>query len=590
LTNFRAVLSYAGWAYSYLTTATSALELARQILQTFLSQTQGGSSHQSPKTMAILDTAKFETFISTFESFSADLLSLLQGGDVSLYSFVSRARSAAVSFEGIVDAVGSQNPSALDLGSWMEEFQTLCNPGDTLGTDLQTALTAYTEMFVEVGVGEGTQPGTGMHLTWPNQGEYASDTALWDQVLFNNENYVTQITPNFNTFLEWFLTSSTPSGGADSVCGKGATLPDTASDNAAENSNAGGNGGGNDNNAGGNSEGNAAENSNAGGNSAEAAGSGLIVEDSFSVDDATGLFTVDATIKPEVSQMLVEYGIDLSTPLKPVLEEKGYEPQDDEYLILLGGDVAGTYDGSDFTAAWDQNFYFLNITGTNTFEALYVFDQGDGSKKIPAMYFPEENREDVANLQFLDYLFFDFDYWVEQGARFSFLKFSVDEAVGRINDNLSLFISNEAGVFAEQPRAAGGMMIPLIYIDAYIQGRKLNTLPGGFNQTVISWSEELDYNILTTPTDNIFNVITDADAVVLNMYAFNHGDATVEPDVRYYDVRRDRGAKPFSLGTSASASGGGAGTLEGTASSTAMSVKAGFGLLTGLVCFFFGLF
>ena len=68
----------------------------------------------------------------------------------------------------------------------------------------------------------------------------------------------------------------------------------------------------------------------------------------------------------------------------------------------------------------------------------------------------------MANLQFLDYLFFDFDFWIEKGARFSFLKFSEDEAEGRVNDNLSLFISNAAGVFAEQPRSAGGLMIPLV--------------------------------------------------------------------------------------------------------------------------------
>ena len=61
-------------------------------------------------------------------------------------------------------------------------------------------------------------------------------------------------------------------------------------------------------------------------------------------------------------------------------------------------------------------------------------------------------------------------------------QFSVDEAEGRINNNLALYTANKAGTFSEQPRAAGGLLIPLIYIDAYIQGRKLDTLPGGFNQ------------------------------------------------------------------------------------------------------------
>jgi len=302
------------------------------------------------------------------------------------------------------------------------------------------------------------------------------------------------------------------------------------------------------------------------------------------------MFEIRATISPDVSQMLVEYGIDLSTPLKPVLEEKGYEPQDDEYLYLLGGDVAGTYTGATYEANWDQNFYFLNISGTNQFEAIYVFDQGDGSRKIPAMYFPEENREDVANLQFLDYLFFDFDGWIERGARFSFLKFSVDEAVGRINDNLSLFISNSAGVFAEQRREEGGLLIPLVYIDALIQGRRLNTLPGGFNQTVISWSENLDYNILTTPYDNIFNVIPSTDAVVVNMYAYNHGDPDQEPEVRRYDVRRDRGALAGSLQLDPEAdTPPPPGPVESSSSSTSACMTAAVSLVAGLGVLLFGL-
>jgi len=493
-----------GWAYSYLETAETALQLAEQILTSFISQTQGGSSHQSPKTMAILDTKKFSVFIEAFENFSDDLLDLLKGGDVSLHSFVSRARASAVSFEGIVDAVGSTNPSGLDIGSWLEQFKTLCSPGEPLQSDLDTAISTYRDMFVDEAVGPGTSAGTGMHITWPNQGEYTSNTALWNRVLFNNANYVTQITPNFKAFLQWFLPSgSQAAGDGTSVCGIGAEAPSDLVAAAPEGA--------------------------------------LIIMGQAAPDAATRTYDLQATISVDVSQMLVEYGIDLSTPLKPVLEDKGYVPKDDEYLYLQGGNVAGTYDGSEFSAAWDQNFYFLNITGSSTFEALYVFDQGDGSKRIPAMYFPEENREDVANLQFLDYLFFDFDHWIEKGARFSFLTFSVDEAVGRVNDNLSLFISNEAGVFAEQPRAKGGLMIPLVYIDAFIQGRKLNTLPGGFNQTVISWSEDLDYNILTTPYENIFDVIPSTDAVVVNMYAYNHGDPTAEPDVKYYDVQRKRG-------------------------------------------------
>jgi len=539
-----------GWAYAYLTQAPDALTLAKEILTTFLAQTQGGSSHQSPKTMAILDTDKFSTFITSFESFASDILSLLQRQDADLHTAVARARSQSVAFEGIVDAVGSQNPSGLDIGSWLYNFQTLCSPGGDLQVDLETAISTYQDMFVDEGVGPGTSAGTGMHITWPNAGEFNANRALWNQVLFNNANYVTQITPNFKSFLQWYLVSNSPNNpNQDTICGSANAPP---ADDVAN-----------------------------------ADPGALILVDSGGINAQTNTFEIRATIAQEVTQMLVEYSLDLSTPIQQVLIDKGYTPEEGEYLYLLGGDVAGSYTGARFSADWDQNFYFLNITSSGTFDALYVFDQGDGSRKIPAMYFPEANKEDVANLQFLDYLFFDFDHWIQQGARFSFLKFSVDEADGRINDNLSLFISNEAGVFAEQPRSAQGYIIPLIYVDALLQGKNINTLPGGFNQTVVPWGENIDYNILTTPVANVFNVIPDLDAVMVNMYAYNHGDPSAEPDNRYYDVRRERGnAGGFQVQPDSTETG----PAELENSSASALLTTGLGLFAGIGMFLLGLF
>ena len=169
-------------------------------------------------------------FIGYLESFATDLLSTLKAGDVSLHTFVSRARSSAVAFEGIVDVVGTTNPSGLDLGSFLDEFKAICNPGGSLGVDLDDAIEAYNSMFVEVGMGAGTSPGTGMHITWPNQAEYAANKALWQQVLFQNDNYVTDIIPEFRKFLEWFLPSATPSGDSSTICGASGVPPEEPSD------------------------------------------------------------------------------------------------------------------------------------------------------------------------------------------------------------------------------------------------------------------------------------------------------------------------------------------------------------------------
>ena len=154
-------LSNKGWAYSKLSSAGGAIALAGQILTNFLTETQGGSSHQAPKTLAIVDTALFETFVAALENFSANLLSQLQGGDVSLHSYVSRSRATSVSFESVVDATGSTSPSGLDIGSWLETFKGLCNPGELLLVDLDNAINAYNSMFYMRGVGPGTTQGTG---------------------------------------------------------------------------------------------------------------------------------------------------------------------------------------------------------------------------------------------------------------------------------------------------------------------------------------------------------------------------------------------------------------------------------------------
>jgi hypothetical protein len=524
---------FSGWAYTTLTNADSALALANDILTQFLGQTRGGASHQTPKTLAIVDLAKFQTFITAWEAFMDAMLTQMPG-DKSLHTFTSRARSSAVAFEGIVDTVGTQNPSALDIGDFMAKLQTLCTPGGDVGTTLLAAQQAYEVMMVNQGNGPRTAAGTGMHITWPNQAEYSSNTALWTQVLFTNSNYKTHIVPKYRAFLEYFLPAGSQGGGGGngSVCGMGAIPTAAQSVNNPD---------------------------------------GLIHEDEFE-EVGDGTFTIETIISADVSQMICEYGVDLTTPLGPFLEENGYVPRDDEYLFLMGGDVAGTYDGATFTADWDGNFYFLNISGVEQFEALYVFDQGDGSKKIPTIYFPEETREEVSELGLLDYLFFNFTYWIEKGAKFSFMQFSTDEAEGRVNDNLVLYAATESGgVFTEVPRTARGIITPLVYVDAFIQGYDIGTLPGGFNQTLIDWSEEIEYNILTTPPQNIFTQIPDADAVIMNVYAYNHNDPDAEVEKLTYDVIRPE-------------KGGGIGIDDGDAASIngsgAASLSMGMGLIT----------
>jgi len=554
-----------GWAYQALTNGPTALDLSQDILNTYLKDKQGRSAHQTPKTMSIIDTTKFGIFVAAWEDLFTKILAKLEAGDASLFAFVSRARANCIAFEGVADTVGSQNPSSVDIGSFLVQFETMCHPGDVVGVALKTATDAYNAMFVGRGVGEGTAAGTGMHITWPQRKEYESSPAMWTQVLFSNYNYMTAMTPNYRAFLQWLLATDHAAttnaialgkqgAATDSVCVLGAAPQLETTQQAAS-------------------------------------PDSLILTDSGARNDVG--YTVDAEIAEVVSQVMVEYGLDLTTPLKKLLVEKEYRPYDEDYLYLMGGDVSGAYTGSHFTATWDETFYFFNISkpGINepVFEAMYVFDQSDGSKRVPAMYFDQSLREEVANLQFLDYLFFDFDYWTAHGAKFSFLQFSVDQTAPKtiqksspIHDNLALFVSTTSGAFAElPPDETGGFLIPLIYVDAHIQGKKIDTLPGGFNMTVLSWNTDpaqRDFTLLQTTAENVMEVIPDSDAVVVNMYAYDFKASEDTVDTRYYDViRRDKTAdwdRHKETG----------GYMRGSSSAAAASMPWGLALLVVGVC------
>ncbi|CAB9515049.1 peptidase C11, clostripain [Seminavis robusta] len=492
-----------GWAYQYLNNAPNALTLAQEVVSTFLGQTQG-RAHQAPKTLAILDLQKFFTFLEAFEDFMGLFLPALQAGDVTLHTSAARSRTSAVSYEGTLDSLGARQPTSMDIGSWMAFLAHLCNPVGELGTSFQMAQSAYTDMFVTSGNGPGTAVGTGMHVLWPQQHVYNAQKATFDVILFGSSTYSTLAAPNFRAFLQWFLANPNPG----TQCS-------------------------------------------------------LIYDDTGTLNLGTNQFEVTAEIGPEVDDVTVEYAIDLSTPLKPLLESRGLTPNSDEYLYLKGGDLKGVFQGSTFSTSWDQNFYFLNVSfndqlealnagvndgsevskriqdfsDTAQFEALYVVDVGDGARRIPVMYFPEDKREAASKLGFVDYLLFDADYWFGLGAVYSYLVFSVNETVGRINDNLALYI-NDGNTYFEQPRENGGVLMPLVQIDAYIQERNLTLLPGGFNQTIIEWTTELNYNILTTNTSQVVNLIPSADAVTVNVYASDFGDPNREREVRNYDVYR----------------------------------------------------
>jgi hypothetical protein len=153
--------------------------MSRNLHTNFLEQLQGQEDHQTPKTMAIVDTQAYLVFLGAWEALSSEF-NLRLASDADFVTFLRRARSSSLAFMGVYDGGDSKNSSALDIGSFMSTFETFCapDPDNDLASLLEDAEAAYTDMFMEQGVGEGTPPATGMHINWPTRRVY-QDILEW---------------------------------------------------------------------------------------------------------------------------------------------------------------------------------------------------------------------------------------------------------------------------------------------------------------------------------------------------------------------------------------------------------------------------
>jgi len=528
-----------GWAYNTLTSVSgSALDLATDIINEFVDQTQG-RNHLTPKILSVISTDGYTTFLEKFEAFMGELNTLLAAqDDQDLYTLIGRARMEAVSFEGIVDARDTRTPSALDIGSFLSSFQLMCGPTGDLGTYLEETIAAYDQMILLSRYGEGTLETTGMHITWPYKSDYLDYRDLWNAVLFNIPEYKTSAAPNYLQFLETYLTGSSPTEATSTVCLQQLRNVPVEDD-------------------------------------------GILVTPSAEV--SVGSVQIKTNLSTGCDYLSIEYGVDLSTPLSPFLGGLGIPGATDDFLFLYGGDILGTFNdasvNADYSATWDRSFYFLTI-GASSFEALYVFDRGNGYKSAPVIYIPEANVSNLGTVQLLDFLFWDLDTWkTEVGARYGYLTFSRNPTTGTIDQNLVLYVATpgdgQAGEsFDEVLPSQGGVILPIVYVKAFISGYSLNFLPGGFNQTILTWSESINYEIIAR-TDERILLVTGADAVVLDITAV---------DFDWYTA--GNGTDYVSFDIIGGEARGQTGLELGEVTSSASNVTFGIGLLSIFVLLF----
>jgi hypothetical protein len=457
--------------------------MAQNLQQSFLTETQDTANstltagHQTPKTLAIVDTTAYTEFIASLESLSLDLTSRLDAvNDPALIKILSRARGQTLSFEGYIDFPGALVPSAMDIGQFFEQFNSLCNidPASSLKTLMANAQSAYDAMFVVRGVGPGTANATGMAVLWPYLRLYQSNPLLYDEYLSNSSAVAT---PNWLDFLATYYVASSTTlvrNTTTSVCMNNI-------ENQAQ---------------------------------LEYEGQLLLAPD-VEVDAQAATFTSEVIF--ETDYVTVEYGINVThllsdRRLKEIINsqkqmESGrglsidldsfdsvnmrhrYESRrtqsTNDFYYIYGGNVQVDYSLIKVQATWDRKFYYLSSNFGETLTALYVVDKGNGQKSFPVCYFPPQYRVTPEGLE---------GYSV-QLAVLLLGCIRGEVAFSEESESLTLYVTNSFGTLSEMPNFAGGQIAPIAYVGLYTNDVYVTEFVGSFPRTVLNWSPFTDMSL-----------------------------------------------------------------------------------------------
>ena len=543
-----------GWAYKSLSNVNSALEMATSLHDNFLRQRQG-ESHQAPKTMALVETSSFTVFSGALEALFAELETRLAANDdADFHALLQRARASSVAFESYLDDTGTANPSAVDVGSFLSAFSELCEPppSSTLGQRLQEAEASYSEMFVSRGIGPGTPKATGMHIMFPMKNAYQSNQRLFNGYLFQNPHL--DLPPQWLSFMQTYLATKSPSSdksNSESICGMttvasggstetattidSETVPTTSDD-----------------------------------------GTKLLIDPRVEVLDDTPTFSglkVHTEITTSTDLVSVEVGIDssalvarrrrrlwgdnidLAPPQKSNLLEQ-MRPinhvgrrrrhlqetnNGEDYFLLYLGTVAGTYNQSQFSAVWDGEFFFLGDTQESPVP-VYVYDEGNGARSVPVMYFPPSSRIGRNSIPVGTTL----EQAVTMGATFGALKFGYNSTSRELTTAFTLMTddtstsssgvdaedgtngSNNTSTKSETLPSVGGQVVPILFLDGRVDGYDYSMFLGGFDRTIFDWSEDNPMEIQLVSASRYLDTIPSVNTLVVNLRASDFDAETTE--------------------------------------------------------------
>lgn len=517
-----------GWAYDQLTNTDSALDMALQLQDTFLTSLGTGyDQHQTPKALAIVETVAFEAFLEAFEDLASDLTDRLYASDdADLSAAIQRVRAKAVTHDGYVDNPGSRDPSLVDIGSFLSLLNTMCIPSQSssLGVALENAAARYNDMYVAQGVGPGTSSSfTGMHVLWPSKRYYRQDSDTIEDELALLDDGSTSY-PWIN-FFDAYILSMAPTTTSQSVCTKNlvSTVEQTY-------------------------EGQMLLSPEVFDTGEEIVATSEItlscdvviseygwVYDSTFINEMGRYLTEDARSKRSknvlspVGKRLQRSRGDRSSETAPSVRQHHRRrlQEEESYVIFLGGSLENEYDGPTYTATWNRLTHVL--TDGNSITVLsYTDNLGDGAMSIPVLYFPKEISVTLETVETMD-----LDIAQQLGAVFGDLQFTVDSN-GNMTSPITLYTNSgggTTGAISETPQSAGGSVVPIVFAEEGYED-------GSFNLVEFAGYELYDWGsseIIAYPVDlDKFAETMDFDTIVIDMYAY---DLDKEPEEEgYFDL------------------------------------------------------
>jgi hypothetical protein len=497
---------FKGFAYYKLASATTALELAQNLQQNFLTEKQS-PGHQTPKTLAIVDTNAYTAFLTAMEALSLDLKTRLDAAnDPALIKILSRARGQALAFEGFADKQGTLEPSATDIGSFFEEFSTLCNidPASTLKPLMDNARSAYNAMFVVRGVGPGTASATGMAVYWPHQKTYQTKPDMYEEYLFELSDYATLAAPNWLGFLRaYYVLSAT-------TVQRRILTPVCLSN---------------------------IENPNEPVNASKLLIDPNVVVDSgaatftseiaFETDQVTAFYAINITHLVASNRRLQEMisiqkhsksgrGLQIgSSSFSPnrMLHHSRRAQATGDYYYVYGGNFEVEYNLYNVQAVWDRRFYFLVTNSSQTYTTIYVTDKGNGQKSFPVCYFSPASTITPADLAgFIDVN----DAMASLGCIPGEVTFSAQSV------SFTLYALNDFETLSEVPPSAGGQIAPITYIDLFANQRFISGgIVGSFEQTIVNWSPTADMSMMSVSDAENLDVYGDETTAIVYVEAYD---------------------------------------------------------------------